>query len=92
MSAVPLRAGTPEPAELEEWLVDQVRACLPRPPAEIPRDLPLVNLGLDSVSGVALVGTIEDHFDIELLLDVLADQPTVSDLARIVLEQLEMTE
>jgi acyl carrier protein len=46
------------------------------------------DLNIDSVTVMDFIMEVEDHFDIEVPLNVLADTRTIADLARVVDERI----
>ncbi|MDT0269138.1 acyl carrier protein [Streptomyces sp. DSM 44915] len=79
--------SAPESATLRDWLTQQVASYVRRPAAEIRGDVPLADYGLDSVSGLAVCGDIEDHLGIPVELTLLWDHPTIDALSEALREQ-----
>jgi acyl carrier protein len=67
---------------IRAWLVGRIAFYLQRSGTEIDPDLPLVELGLDSVYAMTLSGDVEERFDIEVEPTMAWDHPTVNALAR----------
>lgn len=67
---------------IEARLVEMVAQELNLDPAEIGRDRPFSEMGLDSVSEVVLTSEIENWLDGEFSPSVLWDYPTIAELAR----------
>jgi acyl carrier protein len=51
-------------------------------------DIP-AELNIDSVGVMDFIMEVEDHFDIEIPLNVVAETRTISDLARVVAERVK---
>ena len=65
--------------------VDYIFACLGslKPDIQITEETDLVaEAGLSSLQVMELIEQIEDHFDVSIPLNILADVNTVGDLAR----------
>jgi acyl carrier protein len=72
------------PADVEamtDWLVDRVAEYRDVPAEEIAPDVPMAELGLDSVYVLSLCGDVEDRWGIEVEPTVAWDYPTVTALA-----------
>ena len=53
-------------------------------PADLPQDQAMTDLGLDSLAVMNLMMTLEDHYDVSIPLDRVAEIVTVDDLVRAV--------
>lgn len=68
----------------EIQIIELLRNLLEKPAELDPGTDMVSDLGLESVQIMEFVVTVEDHFDLMIDLDTLADVRTVSDLAVIV--------
>ncbi|BBG01415.1 MULTISPECIES: acyl carrier protein [Pseudonocardia] len=66
---------------LADWLVSCIADYREVPAAEIGQDVPLAELGLDSVYALTLCGDIEERWGIETEPTVAWDHPTIGALA-----------
>ncbi|MDB1089343.1 acyl carrier protein [Streptomyces sp. ACA25] len=64
-----------------DWLVDRVAEYREVSPDEIDTEVPLAELGLDSVYVLSLCSDIEDRWGLEVEPTVAWDHPTVEALA-----------
>jgi acyl carrier protein len=72
---------TPSQSEIEAWLQEAVAKALEKPVASIARDIPLSEMGVDSVEAVALTGDLEDWSGLEVDPTLIFDYPTIAALA-----------
>jgi acyl carrier protein len=63
-------------------LLDRVAVYLGRPADQVEADVPLADLGLDSVYALTLCGDIEDAFGIAVEPTLAWDHPTIAGLAQ----------
>jgi len=66
---------------LTGWLAERVAEYTGRAPHQIDPATPLAELGIDSVSAVALCGEIEDRWSIEVDPTLVFDYPTIAEIA-----------
>lgn len=66
---------------LEQWLQQAVAQALEKPVASIARDVPLSEMGMDSVAAVALTGDLEDWSGLEVDPTLIFDYPTIQALS-----------
>ncbi|GIG91762.1 acyl carrier protein [Plantactinospora endophytica] len=66
---------------IRSWLAGRIAFYLQRSVEEIDHDLPLVEIGLDSVYAMTLSGDVEERYDIEVEPTMAWDHPTVNALA-----------
>lgn len=83
--AVPDRRSA---AEIRDWIVNRLSAAMEIDPGEIRLDEPLVDLGLDSMQFVVLVGDLEQWLGVRFLDNPLIDYPTANALSEYLAEQL----
>ena len=76
--AVPAATNT----DLEGYLAGVVATVLTMPASEVDRRGRFMDLGLDSILGVALVERLNADLGVDLRPTVVFDHPTVADLAR----------
>lgn len=74
--------------EIREWIVRRVSAALEIDPREIRLDEPLVDVGLDSMQFVVLVGDLEQWLGCRFADNPLIDYPTANALSRYLADQL----
>lgn len=67
--------------EIEQWLQSAVAEALEKPVHTIALDVPLSELGLDSVAAVALTGDLEDWSGLAVDPTLIFDYPTIQALA-----------
>ncbi|TLF81148.1 acyl carrier protein [Nocardia cyriacigeorgica] len=73
-------APTP-PTSITGWLAERVADYTGRAAHQVDPDVPLAELGLDSVSAVTLCGEIEDRWALEVDPTLVFDYPTIADIA-----------
>jgi acyl carrier protein len=74
------------PAAIEAYLVERIAFYLSVPAADIARDVPVTEYGLDSVYAVALCGDIEDDLAVMVEPTLLWDVDTITALTRYLTE------
>jgi acyl carrier protein len=79
---------TPSVEEIRAWLVARVSHLTAVPPAEVDVRVPLTRYGLDSVALIALAADLEQWLGCQFRENLLADQPAIESLARLVAEQI----
>lgn len=67
--------------EIREWLVSHIAARLQVDPAQIAVDQPLIDVGLDSMEFVAMVGELEQWLGCRFRDNPLIDYPTIETLS-----------
>lgn len=67
--------------DIEHWLQQAVAEALEKPTDTIALDVPLSEMGLDSVAAVALTGDLEDWSGLEVDPTLIFDYPTIQALA-----------
>ncbi|MFH5210446.1 acyl carrier protein [Antrihabitans spumae] len=70
-----------------DWLVERVAFYVELPAQEIDPDVPLAELGIESVVAVSLCGEIEDRWELDLDPTVVFDYPTIADMASFIAEE-----
>ncbi len=73
--------ATTPPTSITGWLAERVADYTGRAAHQVDPAVPLAELGLDSVSAVALCGEIEDRWSIEVDPTLVFDYPTIADIA-----------
>ncbi|MEU7604614.1 acyl carrier protein [Streptomyces sp. NPDC040724] len=76
------------PEDIAAWLTEKVAFYLEIPEADILPDVKLVEYGLESVYALALVGDVEDEFEIEVEPTLAWDYPTINALTGLLCELL----
>lgn len=66
---------------ISAWLTESIADYRQVRPEEIDPDVPLADLGLDSVYALTMCGDIEDRFGLETDPTVAWDHPTINALA-----------
>ncbi|WP_375154316.1 acyl carrier protein [Nocardia cyriacigeorgica] len=74
-------APTAHPATITGWLAERVADYTERAPHQVDPAVPLAELGMDSVSAVALCGEIEDRWELDVDPTLVFDYPTIADIA-----------
>ncbi|MEU4732530.1 acyl carrier protein [Streptomyces sp. NPDC023588] len=77
-------AGSADYQSIVDWLLEKVAFYLEVPVTGIEPTGKLVEYGLDSVYALALVGDIEDEYEIEVEPTLAWDHPTVAAIAGLV--------
>jgi acyl carrier protein len=80
-AATPTSLGPPSPATVTAWLTGRIAEYREIPASDVDPELPLAELGLDSVYVLSLCGDIEDRFGLEVEPTIAWDYPTVDALA-----------
>ena len=75
-------------AEIRDWMIDRLSTAMEIDPGEIRLDEPLVDLGLDSMQFVVLVGDLEQWLCVRFLDNPLIDYPTANALSEYLAGQL----
>ncbi|TSE01535.1 polyketide synthase [Skermania sp. ID1734] len=68
-------------ADIVDWLIYRVAAHTEQPRRLIDTTIPLAELGIASLTAVALCGEVEDEWDIDADPTMVFDYPTILDLA-----------
>ncbi len=94
LSTKSLRSGPASPVEvdraaeqIEEWLLKWLVNRLSMDPADVARDRPFAEFGVDSLAAVELSQELEDEFKVPLPAIVAWNYPTPAALARYLAEQ-----
>jgi acyl carrier protein len=69
-------------AEIQAWLVTKIAARLQISPDEVSLEEPLIDIGLDSMEFVAMVGELEHWLGCRFRENPLTDYPTISALSQ----------
>ncbi len=75
-------------AEIQDWIVSRIAARLQAEPSELRLDQPLVDVGLDSMEFVALVGELEQWLGCRFRDNPLIDYPTIGALSQFLATEL----
>jgi acyl carrier protein len=76
-----MNANVPDAVSIQQWSVNYVSKLLGTPAERIDPNVNVDNLGLDSATAVALIMSLEDWLDIELMPELLFDYPTIASLS-----------
>jgi len=68
-------------AEIRDWLVTKIAARLNVTPNKVNLDEPLIDIGLDSMEFVAMIGELEHWLGCRFRDNPLIDYPTISALS-----------
>lgn len=68
--------------EIREWMVTKVAETLSVDREDIPMDLPLDEIGLDSVAAVTLSTELSVKLDCDLPGTILYEYPTINELSQ----------
>ncbi|MEU4418238.1 acyl carrier protein [Nocardia salmonicida] len=66
---------------VQDWLIDRVADYTERAPHQVDPTIPLAELGMDSVSAVALCGEIEDRWMLDIDPTLVFEYPTIAAIA-----------
>jgi acyl carrier protein len=69
---------------IQRWLTTRLGSYLAVPEAAIDPQVPLAEMGVDSVHAISLVGDVEAHFDIDVDATLIFDYPTLSHIAEFI--------
>jgi acyl carrier protein len=87
----PAASAPPVPrssAEIQDWLAAKIAARLQVTPDEVSLEEPLIDIGLDSMEFVAMVGELEHWLGCRFRDNPLIDYPTVSALSEFLAGEL----
>ena len=73
--------------QIEEWMLNWLVNRLSMDPADVARDRPFAEFGVDSLTAVELSQELEDEFKVPLPAIVAWNYPTPAALARYLAEQ-----
>lgn len=79
-------------ARLQAYLLAQIAATLGSDAAKIDPDQPVTSLGIDSLMAMEIKSRVEGELGVELHMVQLLEGPSIADLARMLLPQLESGE
>jgi acyl carrier protein len=85
-----VRANSPSADEIRDWIVARVSERLDVAPSEIRIDEPLIDVGLDSMEFVALVGELESRLGCRFRDNPLIDYPTANLLSDYLARQIAL--
>jgi acyl carrier protein len=74
-------AGIPDEAVLAVWLTGRIAGYLHLGRDAVPPDAPLRDVGVDSVTALALCNDLEDEFGVAVDPTIVFDFPTVDAIA-----------
>jgi acyl carrier protein len=74
--------------EIRDWIVSHIADKLQITPDQIRTDEPLIDVGLDSIEFVAVVGELERWLGVRFRDNPLIDYPTLDGLSSFLSEQL----
>jgi acyl carrier protein len=66
---------------IQDWLIERVADYTERAPHQVDPTIPLAELGMDSVSAVALCGEIEDRWMLDIDPTLVFEYPTIAAIA-----------
>ena len=70
------------------WLTSRLAFHLEAPTHAIDPDIPLAEMGVDSVRALGLVGDVEAHWDIDVDPTLVFDYPTLTHIADFINESV----
>ena len=80
---VPNQPGdTPGEGEIKAWLIDQLASFLDKPHHQVDPGIPFQRYGIDSATGIGLIGDLSELVGRELDPTLLYDYPTAEKLSR----------
>lgn len=77
-----MSASIPDAATIQQWSIRFVSKLIDQPAERIDPNVEVERLGLDSATAVALIMSLEEELDIELMPELLFDYPTISSLSQ----------
>jgi acyl carrier protein len=77
-----MSASIPDAATIQQWSISFVSKLIDQPAERIDPNVEVERLGLDSATAVALIMSLEEKLDIELMPELLFDYPTISGLSQ----------
>jgi acyl carrier protein len=77
-----MSASIPDAATIQQWSIRFVSKLIDQPAERIDPNVEVERLGLDSATAVALIMSLEEKLDIELMPELLFDYPTISSLSQ----------
>ena len=77
-----MSASIPDAATIQQWSISFVSKLIDQPAERIDPNVEVERLGLDSATAVALIMSLEEKLDIELMPELLFDYPTISSLSQ----------
>lgn len=77
-----------DPDKIIKFLVEQVAGSLEIDKFEVKPDIPLNDIGFDSLSAVDLQDAIDSHLGIDISISNFFDGQTITDISRILLKKL----
>ncbi|MEU4649223.1 acyl carrier protein [Nocardia fluminea] len=72
---------TTDTTTTQDWLIERVADYTERAPHQVDPTIPLAELGMDSVSAVALCGEIEDRWMLDIDPTLVFEYPTIAAIA-----------
>lgn len=76
-----MNANIPDASAIQQWCVNYVSKLLDTPAERIDPAVDVDRLGLDSATAVALIMSLEEWLDIELMPELLFDYPSIAALS-----------
>lgn len=77
-----MSASIPDAVTIQQWSIRFVSKLIDQPAERIDPNVEVERLGLDSATAVALIMSLEEKLDIELMPELLFDYPTISSLSQ----------
>lgn len=77
-----MSSSIPDAATIQEWSIGFVSKLIDQPADRIDPNVEVERLGLDSATAVALIMSLEERLDIELMPELLFDYPTIASLSQ----------
>ena len=85
-------ADPPTAADIEQWLHVLVAELVKLPVADIERDVPFTEYGLDSIYVEGLCGEIEERYAVRAEASLVWDHPTLRTLTKALLSLISNPE
>jgi acyl carrier protein len=76
-----MSASVRDAASIQQWCVGYISKLLGTPAERIDPSVDVERLGLDSATAVALIMSLEEWLDIELMPELLFDYPSIATLS-----------
>ena len=81
--------GTHSVEAITSWLISEIQDLLSVDAEELAVDMPLVDYGLSSMTGMILSGSIEDWLNVRLDPSVAWEYPTIESLAAYLADEVK---
>jgi acyl carrier protein len=77
-----LPPAIPSESEIRDWCLDYIRRTVDDARIAVGPEIPFTQMGLDSATSAYFIVELEEWLGIELYPELVADYPTIAELAR----------